>query len=373
MGCAGGEDAIIQFTYTEEEIPVGCVALKVSVTGMKGGHSGIDIPLGRGNANKVFFRILNAADRLGVRLASVDGGSLRNAIPREAFAVVVVEEAKAADFIALLDEVSSDVMEELSATEPGLTVDVEETDLPATVMDAKTQANLTASVVACPNGVIRMSNSMNGLVETSTNLAIVKSDAETKTIRVACLMRSSVDTAKKELGSRLKALFELAGAEVLFDGEYPQWMTSDFAYHTPTCSARAAPNVNNCYGDERRLRMPHSDEQLRRHFVLHLRRRVTADHTVPLGSVDYEVPRGHAGEQILVHRRLLDGTLAILHEGRLVEIHPVDLHANARARRGRPRDPREESPHPLPKSAADLAFERDFVPVVDPDGGFPEE
>jgi hypothetical protein len=119
--------------------------------------------------------------------------------------------------------------------------------------------------------------------------------------------------------------------------------------------------------------MPQSDEELRGHFVLYLRRRVTPDHTVPVGSVDYEVPRGHAGERILVHRRLLDGTLAVVHEGRLVEIHPVDLHANARASRGRRRDPREDPQHPLPKSAADMAFERDFLPVVDADGGFSEE
>ncbi len=223
VGCAGGEDANITFSYTDEEVPVGFTALKVSVTGMKGGHSGIDIPTGRGNANKVFFRMLNAAKDLGVRLASINGGSLRNAIPREAFGVVVVEEALAADFIALVDEVTNDVKAELSATEPGLTVDVEETALPAAIIDAKTQANLTASVVACPNGVIRMSNSMEGLVETSTNLAIIKSDAEAKTIFCACLMRSSVDSSKTELASRIKAVFELAGAEVEFGGTYPGW------------------------------------------------------------------------------------------------------------------------------------------------------
>ncbi len=223
VGCAGGEDANITFTYSEEEVPVGFTSLKVSVTGMKGGHSGIDIPTGRGNANKVFFRILNAASDLGVRLATIDGGSLRNAIPREAFGVLVVEEAKAADFIALVDEVAGEVKAELSATEPGLTVDVEEAELPAALLDEKTQANLTAAIIACPNGVIRMSNSMEGLVETSTNLAIVKSDAAAKTISCACLMRSSVDTAKTELGTRLKAVFELAGAEVSFAGAYPGW------------------------------------------------------------------------------------------------------------------------------------------------------
>ncbi len=127
------------------------------------------------------------------------------------------------------------------------------------------------------------------------------------------------------------------------------------------------------HNDERPLQMPQSDEDLRRHFVLYLKRTVTRDNTVPIESVDYEVPRGHARDEILVHQRLLDRTLAVLHEGRLVDIHPVDLHANARARRGRPRGPSEESQHPLPKSAADMAFERDFLPVVDPDGGCPEE
>lgn len=223
VGCAGGEDANITFTYTEDEVPVGFTAMKLSVTGMKGGHSGIDIPLGRGNAIKVFFRILNAADELGVRLASIDGGSLRNAIPREAFGVVVIEEATAADFVALVDEVAGEIKAELSATEPGLTVTVEETDLPEAIIDVKTQNNVTASVVACPNGVIRMSDSMEGLVETSTNLAILKSDSNTKTIEGGCLMRSSVDSAKAELATRLKAVFELAGAEVTFSGAYPGW------------------------------------------------------------------------------------------------------------------------------------------------------
>ena len=223
VGCAGGEDANFTFSYAEEEVPNGFTGLKLSITGMKGGHSGIDIPLQRGNAIKVFFRILNSAKDLGVRLAEIDGGSLRNAIPREAFGVLAVEEAKAADFMALVDEVAGEVKKELSATEPGLNITIEETGLPTILIDAETQDKLTAAVVACPNGVIRMSDSMEGLVETSTNLAVIKSDAETKSIKGGCLMRSSVDTAKKELGTRIKAVFELAGAEVAFSGAYPGW------------------------------------------------------------------------------------------------------------------------------------------------------
>jgi dipeptidase D len=224
VGCAGGEDANISFSYSEEEVPNGFIGIKLSITGLKGGHSGIDIPLGRGNANKIFFRILNeASNKLGVRLASIDGGSLRNAIPREAFGVVAVEEANVADFAALVDDFTDIIKSELSATEPNMDVSLEETELPAMLIDGKTQTGLTAGVIACPNGVIRMSNSMEGLVETSTNLAIVKSNAETKSISGACLMRSSVDSSKKELSERIKIVFELAGGEVTFSGAYPGW------------------------------------------------------------------------------------------------------------------------------------------------------
>jgi len=123
------------------------------------------------------------------------------------------------------------------------------------------------------------------------------------------------------------------------------------------------------HSDERELRMPPSDDDLRRRFVIYIQRTVTADHTLSVDSIDYEVPRGHGGEKILVHRYLLENRLAIVHHGRLVDLKPVDLHANARARRARPSHAHPDTQHPLPKSAADMAFERDFAPVVDPDGG----
>ncbi|VAW16821.1 Cytosol nonspecific dipeptidase [hydrothermal vent metagenome] len=224
VGCAGGEDANITFSYAEEGVPMGFAGIKLSVTGLKGGHSGIDIPLGRGNAIKLFFRILNEAyQRLGVRLAGIDAGSLRNAIPREAFGVLAVDEAKIADFAALVEEITGDIKNELSVADPNLYISIEETAVPEKVVDEKTQVNLTLGIIACPNGVIRMSDSMPGLVETSTNLAIVKSDPEKGTIEGACLMRSSVDSAKEELASRIKAVFTLAGAEVSFSGAYPGW------------------------------------------------------------------------------------------------------------------------------------------------------
>jgi dipeptidase D len=224
VGCAGGEDINILFNYEDEEIPAGFIAFDLNVSGMKGGHSGIDIPLQRGNAIKVFFRILHTVqEKLGARLVSIDGGSLRNAIPREAFGTVVVSEASTGDFVVLVDELAETVKSELSATEPDLKVEVKEAELLSAIIDEKTQKNLTLAVLACPNGVIRMSDSMEGLVETSSNLAIVKSDSVAKTISAACLMRSSVDSAKEELASRIKAVFDLAGALVSYSGKYPGW------------------------------------------------------------------------------------------------------------------------------------------------------
>lgn len=146
--------------------------------------------------------------------------------------------------------------------------------------------------------------------------------------------------------------------------------------HRPHESLGKLTPYERFHADERPLRMPESDEELRSRFLLHIKRTVSADHIVSVDSVHYEIPRGHAGEKLLVHRHLLDNTLSVLHDGRLVDIHPVDLHANASARRARARARDNDTQNPLPPSAADLAFERDFLPVVDSDGGFedsPEE
>ena len=140
--------------------------------------------------------------------------------------------------------------------------------------------------------------------------------------------------------------------------------------HRPHESLGGMSPSERFHSDTRPLRFADSDDDLRQRFVLHIERKVSNDHVISFDSVHYEVPRGHACHKVIVHRRLLDGTIAILHEGKLVELHPVDLAANARARRAKPGRQAEPSQHPLPKSAADLAFERDFRPVVDADGGF---
>jgi len=197
-------------------------AYKLMVKGFKGGHSGMDIPLGRGNSNKTMFRFLKLASKqYGLRVASVIGGSLRNAIPRETFVTVVVPEGNIQDFEAEVAKFEAIVKSELSATEPDFTFTYKETETPAHLIDEKTQANLINAIYACPNGVIRMSNDMEGLVETSTNLAIIKSG--NKQIEVQSLLRSSVESAKEDLAEMIDSVFTLAGAKTEFNGAYPGW------------------------------------------------------------------------------------------------------------------------------------------------------
>lgn len=224
VGCAGGENALIKFKFGDIMVPSDSIAFNLNVIGLKGGHSGLDIALGRGNANKIFFRVLKETFKTcGVRLASINGGNLRNAIPREAFGVITVPYENAGKLMGQVAWLSSIIKRELAFTEPTLKIELAKTDLPDLLIDVQTQINLTHAIVACPNGVTRMSDSMPGLVETSTNLAIVKSNHATKTIDIACLLRSSVDTARTDLASGMDSVFTLAGAEVVLSGGYSGW------------------------------------------------------------------------------------------------------------------------------------------------------
>jgi len=222
VGCAGGLDANITFPYKSAPVPAGMVAYKLSITGLKGGHSGLDIILGRGNSIKLLFRFMYHAEKsFGLRIASIDGGSLRNAIPREAFAVVVVPSAKASEFEKSVTTYLNIYKSEFSMTEPSLSFVAEKTTMPSTLIDDKTQYNLIRAAFGCPNGVVRMSDSVPGLVETSNNLARVYSD--NNNIYAQCLLRSSVDSSKEALGDKVSAVFELAGADVVLTGAYPGW------------------------------------------------------------------------------------------------------------------------------------------------------
>jgi len=222
IGCAGGIDASINLAYQTESIPADFVSMKLSVKGLKGGHSGMDIILGRGNSNKILFRVLKQAARLyDVRLASVDGGSLRNAIPRESFAQVVLPKAKAPEFMEFLAEQEFTIGSEIKTVDPELKISAEKNEYTGEIFSKTSQLSLTNLIYGLPNGVMRMSNEMEGLTETSTNLAIVKS--KNGKTSVACLLRSSVDSAKNDLTEMMAAVCELAGAEVVFEGGYPGW------------------------------------------------------------------------------------------------------------------------------------------------------
>lgn len=222
VGCAGGLDATATFTYKDEPVPAGMKAFKLSVTGLVGGHSGMDIVLGRGNANKALVRILLPLMRdLKAGLSYIEGGSLRNAIPREGFAVITLPAANEAAAKSIVEKHFAEMKAELSVHEPNLNISLESCAMPASLIDSKTAINAIMAVYACPNGVERMSDAMLGLVETSNNLAIVKS--ENGKIDVKCLMRSSVDSAKDILGEALSSVFVLAGATVKLTGGYPGW------------------------------------------------------------------------------------------------------------------------------------------------------
>jgi len=169
----------------------------------------------------LFRFIRHAAKEHGLRLASVDGGSLRNAIPRESFAVVTVPSANAAKFEACVVKSLAVYQKELSLVETDLSFTAEKTDLPKSVIEAAVTTNVTNAIYGCPNGVIRMSDAMPGLVETSTNLArVLSSDGK---LIVQCLLRSSVDSAKEDLSEMVSCVFELAGAKVGLSGGYPGW------------------------------------------------------------------------------------------------------------------------------------------------------
>ena len=221
VGCAGGVDATLTLNYTTEKTPANTEAYKLSVTGLKGGHSGMDIILGRGNANKIIFRILKAIYRLGAGIADINGGSLRNAIPREAFATIVIPSANKDAILKEIDSIKNIVASELSLVEPDFKVTYEAVALPATIIENKAAVTIIDTICTCPNGVLRMSDSMPGLVETSSNLAIVKSDGSK--VVISCLIRSSVDTAKEDITSMFASLMNLAGGKAEFAGGYPGW------------------------------------------------------------------------------------------------------------------------------------------------------
>ena len=222
IGCAGGVDVTASRTYTAEATPAGMVGYKVIVRGLKGGHSGMEIHLGYGNANKLMNRLLwNSAQSCGTRVSEIDGGGLRNAIPRESFSIVAVPESNASAFEAFMDQEGKVIQSEYKLTDPNAEITFEKMDAPGTVLDASLQATLLGSIYACPNGIFRMSPEIQGLVQTSNNLARV--EVKDGNITIGCLTRSAVNSERDDLAHSIQANFENTGATCSLSGDYTGW------------------------------------------------------------------------------------------------------------------------------------------------------
>tara|TARA_R110000868_G_scaffold92100_4_gene255467 strand:- start:224773 stop:226233 length:1461 start_codon:yes stop_codon:yes gene_type:complete len=222
VGCAGGGDLVASFAYTPEAVGGGQVARDIALTGLKGGHSGIDIILGLGNANKLMARFLRTAIReFGVRIVTINAGTARNAIPRESFATVVLPSDKADDFDAAVARFGAEVKDEIGTIEPNFAIAAKDADLPKTAMSAGDSKRFNNAVTGAPNGVHAMSTSVEGVVETSINLAIVKlADGKAN---VTLSARSSINSARDAIRETATAVFENIGATVTWGDAYPGW------------------------------------------------------------------------------------------------------------------------------------------------------
>ena len=222
VGCAGGIDVSVSMDYGMEASPKSMTAYKINVKGLRGGHSGVDIALGRANSNKLMFRFLMQAESdFGLRVAEAWGGDLRNAIPRESNSIVLVPDAKANDFEKFVKGYEKIFKAEYSDTEPDLVFVSEKTSMPSKVVNKDSQYKIIRGIYVCPNGVVRMSQAVKGLVETSNNLAIVR--VKDGKFEAHNLTRSSVDTAKEATAWKIAATFQLIGADVKLTGGYPGW------------------------------------------------------------------------------------------------------------------------------------------------------
>lgn len=222
VGCAGGIDVTATRTYDEEETPEFKIGYKISVKGLQGGHSGMQIHEGLGNANKIMNRILfDGFENFGLRISEIDGGSLRNAIPRESNAVVAIDAIHEDAFLLEIALLSTTIKKELKTMEPDLDISISKVDTPNKIMDLGVQEGLTRALYGALNGVYRMSADIPELVETSNNIArVIVKDGH---IKIGCLTRSSVESSKIDLANMLRATFELTGCEVELSGDYPGW------------------------------------------------------------------------------------------------------------------------------------------------------
>ncbi|HAW50848.1 MAG TPA: cytosol nonspecific dipeptidase [Flavobacteriales bacterium] len=222
IGCAGGIDVSAEGTCNLVDVPQEHVAFSIKVRGLSGGHSGMDIHLGRANANKLLNRILyQLLNVQGLLLSSIDGGGLRNAIPREASAIITCTKDKNDEVKNILNKIEAELKTEFKKTDPNLNLLLSESKLPSNACDPTFSKSFIRAIYASLSGIYRMSPDIKGLVQTSNNLArIILKDG---VFMIQCLTRSAVDTEKMDLANSLKSTFELVGAKVSFTGSYPGW------------------------------------------------------------------------------------------------------------------------------------------------------
>jgi len=223
VGCAGGIDTNTTYTYKEEDVPSGFKAFDVQLRGLKGGHSGIDIHLGRGNANLLMNRILFAiSETIDLRISGLSGGSLRNAIPRETQGIIVCDASMADQMVGAYKQLANMIVSEYSVTEPDLEIVIEEaSELPAKMISRADMDRCLRAIYTTPNGVWRMSEKIPGLVETSSSLARVI--FENGVFTTKSLQRSMIESGKADMATAVRLAYEQIGAGIVQGGEYPGW------------------------------------------------------------------------------------------------------------------------------------------------------
>jgi len=225
VGCAGGIDFTASFTKKMIPLPENHSAYTIYIKGLKGGHSGIDIALSRGNANVLMARLLaKVIKKYNIYVANFDGGNMRNAIPREAQATICVQQDSAIEFLVFVKKFFKAYEVELKGIDENLKIACKQTTTPAMVLEPDFCYEFLKAITCCPNGVIGMDTEIKGIVQTSTNLSIVETQNEI--IQIHCLLRSSSETEKKRLAEVMTKLFELFGAKVETSGDYPGWKPS---------------------------------------------------------------------------------------------------------------------------------------------------
>ncbi len=222
IGCAGGQDTKVLMSYSKVAVNYDFAGYQIKVTGLQGGHSGDDINKGRGNAVKILNRLLWSSSHLfEARISEIDGGNLRNAIAREAFANIIVPNRFNKDFIQYVKKFNAIVKEEYKINEPALLVSYQPTELPSFIIDSSTQERLLNALYACPHGVIAMLADVPNFVETSTNLASVKMND--KVIEIGTSQRSSSEHGKQDVLNMVESVFRLAGGKISHNDGYPGW------------------------------------------------------------------------------------------------------------------------------------------------------